>query len=192
MIWAYLSLLVDAHRPQWYVLDSLHIRNLDKTHSRDPWPKIAANAKTATKLLLPLHNDAKKHWSLAVVDRCRATIMHYDSVDQGPAILPMLCRIRDDVLTKRLNWINQQWVLRVGDCPLQRDNHSCGPFVLWWAREIVENNAVRVSTPIDSWRQTLRKALEAVPRQGRDDPPASADDDDCIIIHADNDDCMVI
>jgi hypothetical protein len=90
--------------------------------------------------------------------------------------------VRDKIVQKRLGWVKKSWVVEPEDCPRQTDSHNCGPYVLWWAKEIVEGHGADVTTPGDSWRREIMAVLERVPRQGRNDPPTSFSDGDLEIL----------
>ncbi len=90
--------------------------------------------------------------------------------------------MRDELVQDRLRWEKKTWALEPEECPLQRDGHNCGPYVLWWAKQIVEGHGRDVTAPGDSWRQEIMQMLESVPRKGRDDPPDTGGDDDLVML----------
>jgi Ulp1 family protease len=161
------------HCPAWAVIDSLNYTNLDKKSDSNPWPGIADEVRQVQYLLVPI-NVNNSHWQLVVADRHACVVRLYDSLPGGgDAGQATLRHVRMALLTDKLGWNAEKWALDVAACPQQRDGHSCGPHILWWAREVVDDIAGQVTRPSDGWHGMIRKTLDKLPRQGRDDQPSS-------------------
>ncbi len=72
----------------------------------------------------------------------------YDSLPGGDdAGQATLRHVWQALLTDKLGWNAEKWALDVAACPQQRDGHSCGPYIFWWARELVDDIAGREELP---------------------------------------------
>jgi hypothetical protein len=155
VIMAFLYRLIEG-RPEWAVIDS--VLSADVTCSG--WTKVAERLRprSVAHLLLPMH--APDHWRLVVVDRAAATIRGYDSLPSD-GIQTTLTFVRDVVVRGKLGWANEAWPTRRVAAPLQQDGHNCGPFILWWAKQLVETPDATLSSPAAGWRATIKSALES-------------------------------
>jgi Ulp1 family protease len=153
---AYLNHLVED-RPEWAVIDSLLLANAKSRW----WERVAERLRTrkVTRLLLPIHDV--NHWRLVVVDRPAATIRCYDSLPDAKGIKKSLAFVRDEVLPQKLGWAETAWAADGVEAPGQEDGHSCGPYILWWAKQLVENPSATLSKPAATWRNTVKSILQS-------------------------------
>ncbi len=166
-----------ANYPQWRVVDPLLVSEvlglLDAPHllpqpspqplpppppsSPSKWEKIQQYLAPASHLLVPVHQQ--HHWRLVVVDREKALVRMYDSFGDREQMVRTLGAVHDCLLLDKLGWAERTWCSMPEASPAQTDSYNCGPFVLWWAKEIVQEGRVAVSCPPDNWRASIRETL---------------------------------
>jgi Ulp1 family protease len=155
---AYLHRLING-RPEWAIIDSLLLANENST----AWAKLAEQLQTreVARLLLPYFSN--RHWRLIVVNRNTAEICCYDSLPDKRQIDDALAFVRDVVLIKKLGWARPKWSEAVVEVPRQEDGHSCGPYILWWAKQLVEDACATLSRPAATWRGQVKAILQCNP-----------------------------
>jgi Ulp1 family protease len=156
VIMAFIYRLIEG-RQEWAVIDRLLLAEV----TFPSWMKVAKRLRTLSvaHLLLPIHD--RDHWRLVVVDRAAATIRCYDSLPRADAIRTTLAFVQDVVLRGKLGWTNKVWPAELVEAPRQLDGHNCGPFILWWAKQLVETPGAALSRPAAAWRETVKSALQS-------------------------------
>ncbi len=94
------------------------------------------------------------------MDREKALVRIYDSLDDTERSTLTLNAVRDCLLLDKLGWAERTWRPMPEASPVQTDGYNCGPFVLWWAKEIVQKGRVEVSCPPDNWRTSIKDTLQ--------------------------------
>jgi Ulp1 family protease len=155
VIMGYLLLLIE-HRPEWAVIHPLVLAS----ENSPSWTKIIERLrkqKNLAHLLLPMHCPG--HWRLVVVSRYTATIWGYYSIFGDKAVKESLFYVRDVVVTQKLGWTENEWSVKRAKAPRQEDGHSCGAYILWWAKQLVEDVSATMSKPAANWRDTIKNTL---------------------------------
>ncbi len=103
-------------------------------------------------------------WVLIVVDQRRGSCLYFDSIeckiDTAKSNLKQVCEV---VLEGMLSWATDGWSFDVAECSWQKDNRSCGPNVLWWARQMVVEDVYNFTSPPAQWQEVTFRELRRDP-----------------------------
>lgn len=99
-------------------------------------------------LLIPIHDEAKLHWTMVSVNMKDKKIEHYDSLrcsdDTSNIIRTILRFLLSEARKQRLPFIKDEWNGVVAKGPLQNNGLDCGAFICAWAAKKATSPYTRV------------------------------------------------
>ncbi|XP_065223327.1 uncharacterized protein LOC135847625 [Planococcus citri] len=122
----------------------------------------------AQTFFIPLNlNQARNHWFLMVIEMKNKKVYIYDSNHQSTfaqhphqnSLIKFACTI----VNFHGSCVDAGWKIIIPKHAMQQDAHSCGVFVCWFVKQIIENESVEGPFDAHNFRKEIYETLTADP-----------------------------